>query len=401
MKVTLLTGEFPPMRGGVADYTALLANHLRRLGADVSVLTSQRAKSARSAPPWVSPVIEDWGRGVWSAVARHTAAHRSDVVHVQYQTGAFDMSLGVNALPWINRLRGGQPPVVVTFHDLKEPYVIPKLGQARHLATAALAAGSDAIVITNSEDLKRVVGPRSDRSRWSWARRTVRAIPIGSNIPEVGRDYDRSLWRARIGARDDELVLAYFGFLGPTKGVDTLVTAFERLLERRRAVRLLMIGASAGDTSHPNRQYENAIRTALDRPGVRGRVTWTGFLASESVGAYLSAADVCCLPFRDGTSLRHGTLIAAIVQGLPIITTHTSPPHPRDPLPRLVSERNVVLVPAGDTTALVGAVERLLADASLRDALAAASRDLAIHFQWDSIARDTLRLYESVLGQSK
>jgi glycosyltransferase involved in cell wall biosynthesis len=161
-----------------------------------------------------------------------------------------------------------------------------------------------------------------------------------------------------------------------------------------------MIGASAGDTGHQSRQYENGIRTALDRPGVRGRVTWTGFLASESVGAYLSAADVCCLPFRDGTSLRHGTLIAAVVQGLPIVTTCTTPPHPDDPLPRLVSDRHVLLVPAGDANALASAVERLLEDVSLRQTLAAGARELAAHFQWEAIARETLSLYESILGRA-
>jgi glycosyltransferase involved in cell wall biosynthesis len=388
------------MRGGVADYTALLADDLVRQGAEVNVLTSSRAKPVRESPTLVSPIIDDWGRAAWPAIARHTAQYQSDIVHLQYQTGAFNMNLGVNALPWVNRLRGGQPPVVVTFHDLKEPYIFPKLGQARHLATIALAAGANAVVITNSEDLKQIVGTRSNRSQWSWARRPVRAIPIGSNIPAIGPDYDRPLWRARIGARDDELVVAYFGFIGPTKGVDTLVAAFEKLVERRRPVRLLMIGATAGDTSHPNRPYENIIRTELDRTGIRGRVTWTGYLASESVGAYLSASDCCCLPFREGTSLRHGTLIAAIVQGLPIITTHSSPPRPDDPLPRLVSERNVLLVPAGDAEALVAAVERLLADSTLRETLASGSRELAGHFRWESIARETMRLYETVLGQS-
>ncbi len=397
MKITLLTGEFPPMRGGVADYTSLIADGLKRLGVDVSVLTSTRARSPRGDAPWVSPDVVSWGTGLWGDVARHVEQHRPDILHVQYQTGAYDMRLGINLLPWINRIRRRKARLVVTFHDLKEPYLFPKIGPARHLATMALAAGSDAIVITNSDDLLRVADRNAPgRSRWEWGRRLIAPIPIGSNIPPAGGDYDRSLWRARFGARDEDLVLAYFGFLSPAKGVDILAAAFETLVERGRPVRLLMIGAPTGDTGHPDRQYENSLRTFLDQPKIRGRVTWTGFLASSSVGAYLSAADACCLPFRSGASLRHGTLVAAIAQGLPIVTTRAARPSKGDPLPRLESGKNALLVAPNDSEALVTAIERLIAEPSLREGIAAGARDLAANFEWETIARDTLRLYQKL-----
>ena len=35
MKVCFLTGEYPPMQGGVADHTAHLAHHLIELGIEV------------------------------------------------------------------------------------------------------------------------------------------------------------------------------------------------------------------------------------------------------------------------------------------------------------------------------------------------------------------------------
>src|SRR5207248_2028847 len=116
-------------------------------------------------------------------------------------------------------------------------------------------------------------------------------------------DYDRGRWRQRFGARHDDLVLAYFGFLSPAKGIDLLAAAFNTLVERERPVRLLMVGAASGDSGHPDRQYEHSVRALLERPKVRERVIWTGFLAPGSVGAYLRAADTCCLPFRTGASL--------------------------------------------------------------------------------------------------
>ncbi len=398
MRVTLVTGEYPPMRGGVADYTALLATHLVRLGVEVSVLTSIRAASGATREGIaVDPSVKAWGTSLWANAARHLARFRPDVVNVQYQTGAFDMKLGVNLLPWIQRFRRRRPAFVVTFHDLKEPYLLPKLGPARHLATILLAQGADGIVVTNPEDHARVVGPSGgERARWSWGRRPIAAIAIGSNVPSVSATYDRAEWRARLGARDDELLVAFFGFLGPSKGVDVLVASFEDLVRRGAPVRLLMLGASSGDSSYPDRSYERAIRHRLDQPLVRGRVTWTGFLSAADVAAHLGAADVCCLPFRDGFSIRHGTLVAAITHGLPIVTTERAVGGSFEQLPTLRHGENALLVPPGDSAALASAVEQLLRDPALRTRLARGAATLAPAFAWETIAHQTLEFYRRV-----
>jgi glycosyltransferase involved in cell wall biosynthesis len=398
VKVSLISGEFPPMRGGVADYTALYAASLARLGVSVSVLTSTRVTGltvGRSVE--VLPVVKSWDSEVWSAVRYHIGRVKPDLIHIQYQTGAYSMQLGVNLLPWICRLRGGQPPIIVTFHDLKEPYIFPKIGKARHLATMALVRGADAVVATNAEDFVRLAG-RSDgqATSWLWGKQRLDAIPIGSNIPEPSASYDRPSWRAKVGARADEFVIAFFGFLGPAKGVDSLVSGFETLVDRGRSVRLLMIGATSGDTQHLNRQYEAGIRQRLDKPLVRGRVTWTGFVGPRDVGAYLQAADVCCLPFQDGVSLRHGTLIAAITHGLPIVTTRSLHPAEHPNLPVLRDEVNVLVVPPGDAQALARAIDRLITEAALRDKLGNGSRALAGAFGWETIARRSLTLYREV-----
>ena len=394
----MITGEYPPMRGGVADYTSLLAAGLHRQGVGVTVLTSARAGSgSRPAADSVAATVQEWGTGLWREVDEQVARSHPDVIHIQYQTGAFGMKVGVNLFPWINRLRGGRAPVVVTFHDLKEPFLLPKIGPARHVATVALAAGCAAVVVTNPEDFNRVAGrSSSDRTRLLWGRRKVIATPIGSNIPALAADFDRPRTRERMGARGDEFLIAFFGFVNPSKGLETLVDAFETLIERGRKVRLLMVGAAAGDSDHPDRPYENSIRRRLDAPMVRGRVTWTGFLHPADVASYLSASDVCCLPFRDGVSLRHGTLIAAIELGLPIVTTSGPGAIPHERFPNLVSGRNAILIPPGAARELTEAIDRLIADQDLRRTLAAGSRSLAGAFGWDAISSATVNLYDEL-----
>ena len=51
MKVLLVTGSFPPMKCGVGDYTACLAEALaRKPNIEVAVLTSQGAEGLEVVP---------------------------------------------------------------------------------------------------------------------------------------------------------------------------------------------------------------------------------------------------------------------------------------------------------------------------------------------------------------
>ncbi|MGH2459837.1 MAG: glycosyltransferase family 4 protein, partial [Chloroflexota bacterium] len=178
--------------------------------------------------------------------------------------------------------------------------------------------------------------------------------------------------------------------------VETLVAAFAGLLQRSRTVRLLMLGATAGDSGTSDRRYENQIRLLLDQPTVRGHVGWTGFVQASDVAGYLRASDLCVLPFRDGVSLRHGTLIAAIAHHLPIITTRAGQAETVGLLPDLLDGENALLVPPGDPTALLAAIERAALDAELRRRLSSEIVKVAEAFQWDTIAGQTLRLYQEI-----
>lgn len=111
--VTFLTGEYPPMQGGIADHTAYLAQHLAGLGVNSTILTSRRwaetttGSSPRHQPgaPDVHPVLPRWDWRCWRAVARYLARQQPDVLHIQYQAAAFNLGGWINLLPWYLRRR--------------------------------------------------------------------------------------------------------------------------------------------------------------------------------------------------------------------------------------------------------------------------------------------------------
>ena len=408
MRILFVTGEYPPMQGGVGDYTAKLARALRSVGEEVIVLTSQRAqpKSGISlASEQVLPVIGSWGTGCWRRILAVARQWRVDVVHVQYQTAAFGMSPAINGLPLAARLWSRRPRVVVTFHDLKPPYLFPKAGPLRKLPALLLASTADAVVVTNVEDaaalrawLRLDVAPSGDtRSQ------RLYSIPIGSNINPMPPPSPAEIeeWRAQLGLDPSALLLSFFGFLNQTKGIDVLLDAIASLARRHWPVYLLMVGGTAGDSDPTNRAFAHQIRGKADSLALRGRVFWTGFTRSEEVSLNLQRTDVCVLPFLEGGSYRHGTLVAALAHGLPVITTAAPASAPVAGLdsgwPRLAHLENCYLVPPGDVTQVMEAIETLMEKRDLRARLAQGARTLAPFFRWERIAEATASLYRELL----
>ncbi|MCA9946339.1 MAG: glycosyltransferase, partial [Anaerolineales bacterium] len=57
LKIGLVTGEFPPMEGGVGAFTAELAKALHQLGHTVHIITSREARPP-DAPRTFTSAIE-------------------------------------------------------------------------------------------------------------------------------------------------------------------------------------------------------------------------------------------------------------------------------------------------------------------------------------------------------
>jgi len=428
LKVCFLTGEYPPMQGGVADHTAILARHLVDLGVEVGVLTSRKCQLGESAEGQITnpqfpipnlqihPVITGWGPGCWRQIGRFLEEHRPDVLHIQYQAAAFDLGGWINWLPWWLRRRRNRPRVVVTFHDLRVPYLFPKAGPLRRRSILALARHSDAVIVTNAEDeqtLRQSLGLGESRARgiggsgnqevrspnfllptpYSLLPTPLTLIPLGSNVePEPPADYDRRRWRAQLGVKDDTPLLAYFGFLNQSKGGEELIRALDRLVHRGYDARLLMIGGQVGDVDPTNRAYADRVRSLIRARGLAERVHWTGHISAAEVSANLLATDVVVMPYRDGVSFRRTTFIAALRHGRPVVTTR-----PTVPLAELRHGENVLLVPPGDADALAEAVARLADDPVLRARLSAGAEALGQQFDWSEIARQTLAVYRHTL----
>ena len=265
--------------------------------------------------------------------------------------------------------------------------------------------GSDVFVAERSRVLRAIARWVLGRSVWVNAcsrdlADRVRAIGLASHAPDVlpyGVDLsqfateDTAAWRARIGASQGDFVVAGIGRLVAKKGFTHLVRAASILRSQGVPARVVLGGT--GDLS-----VDLADQTRAE--GCEAFVSLLGNVPHDHVGGLLSAADAVAVPsVRDERGNVDGlpnVLLEAMAAGRAIVASRVGGiPDVVDP------ERNGLLVPPGDPSALASALQRLWDDRELRGRLAAAARETAREHSWSRYGERLIRGYHQVLAKTR
>jgi glycosyltransferase involved in cell wall biosynthesis len=357
----ILTGEYPPRPGGVADYSHLVAAGLARSGAAVRVWTGP----AEGPTPEAAGVVVDRRAGRWGPadLARLDAAldacpspRRLLVQYAPNVWGYRGVNLGF--CRWLVRRRRRGDDVWAMIHEafygwyLRDRPTRWALAAAHRLMIRSLLAASSRVFLS-MPGLERRLRPYEPGPR-----RPMTWLPVPSNVPAVEDAAAVAATRRRVAPRG-ELVVGHFGTFGPSYR-HLLAAALPPLLEDRPDRVGLLIGRGGGPF---------AAELAAAHPGLAGRLVATGGLAPEAASLHLQACDVLVQPYDDGVSTRRGSAMAGLAHGRPIATTrgrHTDP--------TWSAAGCVSLVAPDDPAALARAAEALLADPDARDRLGAAAR---------------------------
>ena len=235
MKVCFVSAALPDVSCGIGDYTDTLARALVRRDHEVVVLTT--------ASPELRPPIGYRAVGLrtaWSfrdagLVAAAVRRESPDVMHLQFPGEGYGRGFGACFSPWAVRLRGSAPLLVTTLHEF---HTLRRRNRVRLAAAASacdLVIGPDPTLIAS---VRRYL-------RWRPGIQTA-MIPIAANVWPAAAASSSSASPVSRRADDTELVVGYWGFLRPDKGVDLLLEAFAQV-QRTRPARLVLAGDPGPD----------------------------------------------------------------------------------------------------------------------------------------------------------
>jgi glycosyltransferase involved in cell wall biosynthesis len=352
----LITGEYPPASGGVADYTAAIAGGLADAGERVHVWCGGLDGHAEENGIVVHRVLGEFAA---ADLARLSAALDASAgprrLLVQWVPHAFGRrALNVGFSRWVrSRALDAADDVDVMVH---EPF-LPFHGGVRQHAAAAVQRLMTATVIRSARRVWVATPAWADFCR-PYARRTPFSwAPVPSGVPVCDSNGGESPLRA-LGVTPGMPLVGCFGRGGGYQR-EVLADVARLMRSRRSSARLLLIGAGGDEL--------RAHILAAD-PALGPHVIATGPVPAAVVSHALRACTAMLQPYADGVCGRHSSVMAALAHGSAIVTTDGRFTEP------IWRESNaVLLVRSGARAKLADAIAGLLQDEGERARLSAAA----------------------------
>jgi glycosyltransferase involved in cell wall biosynthesis len=358
-----------------------LCRALQRAGVDVEVFTTTANGTGelRASPPegdryegvpvryfpLAFPRRLFGARGLEAALRR--GGHRYDLVHVHglWNRPAWTASRRARRarLPYVLSPRGMLDDGSIARHAGVKRLAY-RLVEQRNLAGAALLHAGSALEAATFE--RRGL------------RVPVVVLPNGVEPPEGARPA-RGAFRARLGLPPAGPLVVFLGRIHPTKRLDLLAAAFDRVLARRPDARLVVAGP---DEAGHGRQLAPRFARAGER------VRFTGELGDVDKWALLDDADVLVL-CSDSESFG-SSVVEALAAGVPVVATRTCPWEE-------IERAGAGFWVPQDAFAVAAAIERILDEPETARAMGARGRALArARYSWDSIGRAMAEQYRLV-----
>ncbi|WP_327084623.1 glycosyltransferase family 4 protein [Nocardiopsis sp. EMB25] len=366
MRVGLVCPYAWDVPGGVQQHVGDLADALTGMGHEVSVLAPV-GEADTDLPDHLVPAGRPVPVPYNGSVARVSFGPRTAArVRRWIDDGAFDvLHIHEPSAPSVSLLScwAADGPMVATFHTSN-----PR--------SRAMSAGSGALRSAMEKINARVaVSEAARRTLVEHLGGDAVLIPNGVSVRRFAHADPLPGWPGDGGS------LAFLGRLDePRKGLATLLEAFALLASGRPGLRVLVAGP--GD---PGPALESVPADLRDRVVLLGRLD-----DADKVRAYHSA-DVFCAPNLGGESFGI-VLTEAMSAGAAIVASD---------IPAFASVLDGggagELFRAGDPAHLAERVGVLLDDPARRARLGAAARRAVRAYDWETVAAEIVRVYETVL----
>ena len=403
MKVLLLAYRGNPFCGGQGIYIYHLSRELAKLGAQVDVvvgppypdpldewatvhkienlnlwMTRTKAMSyeikRRVLEPWnfidylltrvhIFPEMETFSMRSFFYLKKLLATKRFDIIH------------DVNTLGWgLLPMKGFGIPVVSTIHHPLTKDRDADLTMDRSFWEKVTT------VLFYPLLMQRIVSNKIDRiitSSFEGVKELKRAFNLKEEkVSVVYNGMDVELFRNTKEKREDNSIL----FVGNTedhkKGLHFLLQALSMITE---PVTLTIV----------DERRDNAVRLAR-KYNVEDRIVFTGKVSlTRLVSLYSTTSILVMSSLYEGFGLPAAEAMAC---NTPVIATTAGA------LKEVVTDGTGLLVPPGDAGALKNAVQKLLCNKELREAMGARGRERAENnFAWPVAAAKTLDVYRDVI----
>ena len=287
-----------------------------------------------------------------------------DIACLQHEFGIYGGAAGGYILILLRQLK---MPVITTLHT-----VLTDPNEQQRRVMEQLIALSDRLVIMTrkaADILKRVYHVDDLK---------MTLIPHGIlDVPFIDPNFYKDLFGV-----EGKTVILTFGLLSPDKGLEYVIRALPRILEKHPNTVYLILGATHPNlVRHDGETYRLSLQYLAEDLGVEKNVVfYNRFVCTEELKEFIGAADIYITPYLKEAQITSGTLSYSFGAGKAVIST------PYWHAQELLAEKRGVLIPFKNSDAVAQEILRLIENETERHAMRKNAYLMSREMVWSNVA---------------
>ncbi|MFW5851038.1 MAG: glycosyltransferase family 4 protein [Bacteroidota bacterium] len=223
---------------------------------------------------------------------------------LEHEFGIFGGRNGIYILPLLYRL---EIPLVVTLHTIvKEPSytekaVLQEICKMAHKIIIMSQKAIEFLIEIYNVDKEKIVF-------------------IAHGVPDI--QFCQEQTKKDFNLEKKKLLLT-FGILSRNKGIETVLYALPKLIEKHPDILYVVLGKTHPNViRHSGEEYRNFLQLLTKKLNLRKHVVFINeFISQKELFKYLSASDIYITPYLNEAQITSGTLSYAVGVGSAVIST--------------------------------------------------------------------------------
>ncbi|MCU0472791.1 MAG: glycosyltransferase [Bacteroidales bacterium] len=303
-------GTYPPRECGIGTFTRnlyksmVMNNEIIKDSIDGFIVAMNDHDQTYDYPEEVKLTIRQEHQRDYLSAVKFINLSGADLCVLEHEFGIFGGQDGVYILSLLHRL---EIPLIVTLHTIiKAPSYNEKaiLVEICRMANKIIVMSHKAIeFLTSIYNIE-----------------TEKIVFIDHGVPDIQFSQVQSKEEFNL---ENKKVLLTFGFIGRNKGIETVIKALPKVIDKYPEVLYMVLGKT-----HPNvlryagEEYRNYLQHLVQSLNLNNNVFFLNeYINQKELFKYLSAADIYITPYTNEAQITSGTLSYAVGVGSAVVST--------------------------------------------------------------------------------
>jgi len=382
MKIAYVS-TYPPRECGIATFNQNLVRAVAENFPDrpnlhsdfVVALTDSEKMDEYDYPDEVKFVVRQNHQKDYIRAANYINTSNADVCILEHEFGIYGGESGIYILPFINRL---EKPLISILHTvLKNPSYVQRI------IIRELADQSARIIVMSNRAVEFLT------EIYDIPIEKIKIIEHG--VPNLEAPKVNPI--KALTPFKNKRVLLTFGLISRNKGLETVVRALPKIVEKHPDVMYVILGNThPGVLKNSGEEYRDHLKTLAAQLGVAQNLSFVNkFVAEEELIQYLTACEIYVTPYLNEAQITSGTLSYAVGAGAAVVST------PYWHAQELLNHNRGRLFDFKDWEALGDILNGLLDDPEALAELKENAYDYGLHLRWPVVGAEFIKVAQEAL----